>query len=150
MPCYHPKLNDYGQKVKLLHPNADGAPEAWLGADHVATVTPGGWLPKSLNGVPFAPWKDAPTTAAGWANVPGQDDDLVEPVFHTSLGKKAAAGVVIEEQDGRIWVIHPSNAFGGYKATFPKGTIEESEDLVPQAVAIKEAFEESGVTSSPV
>lgn len=36
------------------------------------------------------------------------------------LGTKAA-GVVIREPDGRVWVVAPSNAFGGYKATFPKG-----------------------------
>ena len=141
--CYHPKLNDYGQKVKLSHPHADGQPEAWLDASHVATVTPDGWMPKAINGIPFSPWKDAPTTTAGWANAPGQEDNLIGPAFHASTGMKAAAGVVVEEPDGRIWVVHPSNAFGGYKATFPKGTTESG--LPMQAVAIKETFEESGL-----
>ncbi len=37
----------------------------------------------------------------------------------------------------------PTNAFGGYKATFPKGRLEPG--MSPQATAIKEAFEESGM-----
>lgn len=145
MTIFHPKLDHNGQKVPLYHPSTDSHPEAWLGADHIATVTPGGWMPKSLNGVPFAPWKDAPKTLAEWENVPGQMDDLEEPALVVGVGKHAAAGVVVEEPDGRVWVVHPSNAFGSYKATFPKGTIEDDEDLSFQAVAIKEAFEESGL-----
>lgn len=145
MKTFHPKLDHNGQPVALHSPSADSEPEAWLGESHVATVTPGGRLPKAINGIPFSPWKDAPTTPTGWENVPGQNDNLIEPMLHVGLNKHAAAGVVIEEPDGRVWVIHPSNAFGGYKATFPKGTIEPSEDLSFQAVAIKEAFEESGL-----
>lgn len=145
MTIFHPKLDHNGKKVPLYHPSTDSHPEAWLGADQIATVTPGGWMPKSLNGVPFAPWKGAPKTLAEWENVPGQMDDLEEPALVVGVGKHAAAGVVVEEPDGRVWVIHPSNAFGGYKATFPKGTIEDDEDLSFQAVAIKEALEESGL-----
>ncbi len=143
MTCYHPQLNDQGMKVLLHHPSVEGEPEAWLNASHVARAIPGGWLPQAINGVPFASWKQAPTTAAGWKTVPGQDQSLIEPPFHTRSGMKSAAGVVIEEADGRIWVVHPSNTFGGYQATFPKGTLEE--DLPMQAVAIKETFEESGL-----
>jgi len=145
MTIFHPKLDHNGKRVPLYHPSTESHPEAWLSADQVATVTPGGWMPKSLNGVPFALWKDAPKTLAEWENVPGQMDDLEEPALVVGVGKHAAAGVVVEEPDGRVWVIHPSNAFGGYKATFPKGTIEDDEDLSFQAVAIKEAFEESGL-----
>lgn len=140
---FHPKPGLNGQKVRLYHPHKDSEPEAWLGPDHVATVTPGGWLPKSINGVPFAPWEDAPTTLEGWQSVPGQMPGLPQPPFKVAPGKHAAAGVVVEEPDGRVWVIHPSNAFGGYKATFPKGTVDRG--LPMQAVAIKEAFEESGL-----
>ncbi|ECZ5235304.1 NUDIX hydrolase [Salmonella enterica subsp. enterica serovar Enteritidis] len=59
------------------------------------------------------------------------------------VGKHAGAGVIIEEADGRIWLVSPSNAFGGYKNTFPKGTCEEG--LSMQANAIKEAWEEAGL-----
>lgn len=143
MTIYHPKPGPNGQKVKILHPHKEGAPEAWLGADHVATVTPEGWLPKSINGVPFEPWKDAPKTPEGWKNVPGQDATLTEPALAVGVGKHPAAGVVVEESDGRVWVVHPTNAYGNYRTTFPKGTIERG--LPMQAVAIKEAFEESGL-----
>ena len=56
---------------------------------------------------------------------------------------KQGAGVVVQEPDGRVWVIHPTNAFGGYKSSFPKGTVEDGLSL--QASAIKEAYEESGL-----
>lgn len=42
-----------------------------------------------------------------------------------------------------MWVTHPTNGFGGYSATFPKGTAEPGLSL--QATAIKECFEETGL-----
>jgi 8-oxo-dGTP pyrophosphatase MutT (NUDIX family) len=58
-------------------------------------------------------------------------------------GKKLSAGVVVIESDGRFWLVAPTNAFGGYKATFPKGRLEPG--MTPQAIAIKEAYEEAGL-----
>ena len=58
-------------------------------------------------------------------------------------GLRAASGVVIEEPDGRVWLVSPTNAFGGYKNTFPKGKVDPGLSL--QANAIKEAYEESGL-----
>ncbi|MGY6278175.1 NUDIX hydrolase [Methylomonas sp. MgM2] len=67
-----------------------------------------------------------------------------EPDFpRLDKGKHYAAGVVIEEPDGRCWMVAPTNGFGGYEATFAKGTIEDG--IKPQASAIKEAYEESGL-----
>lgn len=40
-------------------------------------------------------------------------------------------------------VIHPSNGFGGYRATLPKGRQEPGLSL--EQTAIKETFEESGL-----
>ncbi|CAO1661824.1 NUDIX hydrolase [Halomonas sp. NYA30] len=40
-------------------------------------------------------------------------------------------------------MIHPSNAFGGYRATFPKGKQESGLSL--EQTAIKETFEEAGL-----
>jgi ADP-ribose pyrophosphatase YjhB (NUDIX family) len=51
--------------------------------------------------------------------------------------------VVIVERDWRIWLVSPSNLFGGYKTTFPKGKVDPGLSL--QANAIKEGFEESGL-----
>lgn len=47
------------------------------------------------------------------------------------------------EPEGHFWLVAPTNAFGGYKASFPKGSLEPG--MTPQATAIKEAFEESGL-----
>lgn len=79
----------------------------------------------------------------GWEYGDGVNDALHEPPFHLPEGKNASSGVIIEEPDGRIWVVHPTNKFGGYEATFPKGSAEP--ELSLQANAVKEAFEESGL-----
>jgi len=70
-----------------------------------------------------------------------------EPPFVLPAGKRAAAGVVVREPDGRLWLVAPSNRFGGYEATFPKGRVEPGMPL--QATAIREAWEESGLLVEP-
>lgn len=100
-------------------------------------------MPAALNGIPLAVWSEAPQDDAGWAAVAGQDAAFAEPDFKPAPDKRVAAGVVILEEDGRVWVVHPSNAFGGYPATFPKGTLDPGVPL--RATAIREAFEESGL-----
>lgn len=140
---HHPKLDEKGELVHVKLPSHSSAPSTWHNPDAVATFVPGGDVPMSLHGVPFHAWRDHPQTADGWDYVDGQMDDLHEPAFHLPPGKKAASGVVIEEPDGRVWLIAPTNQFGGYEASFPKGTAEPNLSL--QANAIKEAFEESGL-----
>jgi 8-oxo-dGTP pyrophosphatase MutT (NUDIX family) len=89
-------------------------------------------------------WSTAPRGNAAWAAVAGQGAGCFEePAFVPAPGKRVAAGVVIEEPDGRVWVVHPTNAFGGYPATFPKGTMEPGMPM--RATAIREAWEESGL-----
>ena len=51
--------------------------------------------------------------------------------------------MVAVEPDGRVWVVAPTNAFGGYPATFPKGSVEPGMSL--QATALREAWEEAGL-----
>jgi hypothetical protein len=108
----------------------------------VATFVPDGDVPAELNDVAFAPWADVPQTAHGWASVAGQRSDLIEPPFPSIPGKPLAAGIVIEWPDDRVWMVAPTNRFGGYTAAMPKGRLD---DLRPQATAIREAFEESGL-----
>ncbi|RZA32217.1 MAG: NUDIX hydrolase [Lysobacteraceae bacterium] len=143
MSFYHPRLDDDGLAVSLHSPTTATPVECWLDPAQVATVIPHGALPAALNGITFAPWHDAPQDDAGWAAVAGQDAAFDEPPFVPAPGKRVAAGVVILEDDGRVWVVHPSNAFGGYPATFPKGTLDPGVPL--RATAIREAFEESGL-----
>ncbi|MEH8155009.1 MULTISPECIES: NUDIX hydrolase [Aeromonas] len=69
--------------------------------------------------------------------------DPAEPPFDCPTGYKAAAGAVIVEADGRVWVVHPSNQFGGYQMTFPKGRADPRISL--QATALKEVYEETGL-----
>lgn len=141
--AYHPQANESGKKVGIIDPHKPSDPAAWENADSTVTVTPGSAVPAALNGIPFAPWADAPKTEQEWENVPGQAD-IDEPPLEIPLGKKAATGVVVMEPDGRVWVVCPTNAFGGYENTFPKGK-HDNDEMSLQANAVKECFEESGL-----
>lgn len=140
---HHPRVGENGHPVAIKKPSHASAPSTWHNPDAVATFVPDGDVPLSLNGVALRAWKDHPRTTEGWDYVDGVHDDLYEPPFHLPDGKKAASGVIIEEPDGRVWLVAPTNQFGGYEASFPKGTAEP--ELSLQANAIKEAFEETGL-----
>lgn len=68
---------------------------------------------------------------------------MAEPPFTLPPGLRAAAGAVVLEDDGRVWLVSPTNGFGGYSATFPKGRVDAGGSL--QHTAIREVFEESGL-----
>lgn len=140
---HHPRLGENGHPVVVKSPSHPSAPSTWHNPDAVATFVPDGDVPASLNGVPLRAWKDYPRTNEGWEYSDGINDELWEPPFTLPPGKKAAAGVVVEEPDGRVWLIHPTNQFGGYSASFPKGTAEPGMSL--QASALKECMEEAGL-----
>jgi ADP-ribose pyrophosphatase YjhB (NUDIX family) len=141
--AYHPKKGEHGEDVGIFKQSKATEAATWTDAGAVATFLPNGDVPKDLHGIPFRAWNDHPRTEEGWDYVDGQMDDLEEPAMKLPAGKKPASGVIIEEADGRVWVVHPTNAFGGYKATFPKGGAEQGLSL--QANAIKECFEEAGL-----
>jgi 8-oxo-dGTP pyrophosphatase MutT (NUDIX family) len=90
-------------------------------------------MPASLNGIALAPV----------AGVPGQGESVDEPPYILPPGMKAAAGAVVIEDDGRVWLVSPTNAFGGYTATFPKGRVDPAGSL--QETAVREVVEESGL-----
>jgi len=140
----HPALGDDGKKFKIFEPEKGTHADSWVDPEVVAIFAVGdtNQLPDELFGVQLIPWIDHPE-GDDWDYVEGQMDDLFEPAINVPMGKKAASGVVIQEEDGRIWVVSPTNHFGGYKNVFPKGKAEE--ELSLQANAIKEAFEESGL-----
>lgn len=141
---HHPKKGDKGELVGIKTPTVASAPASWHNSHDTATFTPGGDFPHSINDVALVAWNGAPITKKGWNFVPGLNRELKEPPFVVAPNKHPAAGVIIEEDDGRIWLVTPTNAFGGYQNSFPKGTCEEG--LSIQANAIKEAWEESGLT----
>jgi ADP-ribose pyrophosphatase YjhB (NUDIX family) len=109
-------------------------------------------MPGHLDGIDVSAWSDAPIHRAGWERLAQQDPEqndehkassFTEPPMVIAQGKSAASGVVVLEGDGRVWVVSPSNAFGGYVNAFPKGKLDPGMSL--RANALKEAFEESGL-----
>jgi len=143
--AYHPKPGDNGRKVGIYNPHVP-AVAALSDPGAIATITPGCEMPASLNGIAFTSW--TPPAEDDWDFVDGQMDDLDEPVLHVPTGKEAASGLVIVEPDGRAWVVSPTNRFGGYKNTFPKGKVEP--ELSFQSNAIKEAWEEGGIKANVI
>lgn len=140
----HPKKDEHGKPVQIDWPSKASGKDAWTNPEGVATWTPGGEVPAELNGIPMTPWIDHPRTHEDWNEVEGQMDDLDEPMFEAPKGKKVGSGVVIEEEDGRVWILHPTNRFAGYKASFPKGGVDDDMYSM-QGSAIKEVFEETGL-----
>lgn len=90
----------------------------------------------------FTSWP-APSNIQGWNNLKSQMLNIDEPQMKIISGLSIGSGVVIYENDGNIWLTHPKGQYGGYKATFPKGTLEDG--LTLQSNALKEAFEETGL-----
>lgn len=69
--------------------------------------------------------------------------DLHEEPMRVPKWAHASAGVVMIEPDHKVWVVTPENYYGGYRNTFPKGTVESGESL--QETAVRETYEESGL-----
>ena len=148
--AYHPKADDHGQRVPIYEPNKP-AMAGFRDPGRVVTITPGAKLPvASLNGVAFMPWKP-PANPEDWTHVSGQahlpDEPEPEPL---KPGQQFSTGLVIMEPDGRVWLTAPTNRFGGYRATFPKGRVEADGSSTFQSNAIKEAWEETGIKARVV
>ncbi|WP_372796904.1 NUDIX hydrolase [Litorivivens sp.] len=137
----HPRRGEDGKPLRLHKPSRGTLLESWLDVDAFAQVIPDGAMPAGLHNVSFKTWADAPSTQEEWEALAAHTR-FDEPKFEPKAGRKSAAGVVIQEPDGRVWGFAPSNAYGGYKATFPKGGLD---GLSMKAAAIKEAFEETGL-----
>jgi cation transport regulator ChaB/ADP-ribose pyrophosphatase YjhB (NUDIX family) len=138
----HPKKDDNGKSVTVDYPTRASHNSTWKDPNKTATFVPGGQTPDRLNGVEMKPWA-APTTTEGWKKVAGTNPSLDDIPFDAHPTKKTGAGVLVVEPDGRVWLTRPTNSFGGYVNTFPKGTAEK--ELSLQQNAIKEAFEETGL-----
>lgn len=137
----HPKRDDQGRLVLIHQPNSPTPLQSWSSPDALAAVVPSGPLPPSLNGIDFQLWQNPPTTIAGWEAL-AAETQIAEPEFHPPKGLAAAAGVLILEADNRVWLVCPTNRYGGYSVTFPKGRLDGK---TLQATAIAEAHEESGL-----
>jgi len=95
-------------------------------------------LPNDMNGVEFKSFEPP----EDWSKVHGQNHSIEEPPL-PKTHKKISTGLIIHEPDKKVWLAKPTNEFGGYKYTFPKGQLEP--ELHPHANAIKEAYEETGL-----
>jgi 8-oxo-dGTP pyrophosphatase MutT (NUDIX family) len=139
---YHPRRDDKDKKVALHNPSQPTSLTTWSHPSEVAVVVPDGDMPDELNGIPFTAWARVPESNGDWERLAAQTA-IDEPPYSPPKHKKPAAGIVVEEEDGRLWLVAPSNGFGGYSATFPKGTVEAGSSR--QATAIREALEEAGL-----
>lgn len=137
----HPRPDEHGKAVIIRHPHTPTPLSNWADPAATAIVTPDGEMPAVLGHLPLAHWQ-APISPQDWSTLARQNP-IAEPAFEPLPGFKRAAGVVAVEPDGRVWVVAPTNAFGGYPATFPKGSVEPGMSL--QATALREAWEEAGL-----
>ena len=69
-----------------------------------------------------------------------------EPKF-PATSKRPGAGVIMIEDDGRVWIVAPKDKFGGVEYTFAKGGVEGglTTTTALQEAAIREIFEETGL-----
>lgn len=143
-PHPHPRRGPQGRSVSIDSPSIPSPPEQWLDPAAIALAVPDGLVPTALNGIGFARWWEpaAWTDPACWADDPAEAA-FDEPPFEPPAGLAPAAGVVTLEPDGRVWLVAPTNGYGGYKVTFPKGKLEPG--LGHRASARKEAWEECGL-----
>lgn len=144
MKQHHPHKNEKGQLVELLQPSQATELATWDHPAQRASVTLNAEMPPMVCGLAIASWKGAPTGATGWEQLAAAavfDELPLKPV----PGKSPASGAVVVEADGRVWVVSPSNRFGGYTNTFAKGKLENKAGLSLRANALKEVFEEAGL-----
>lgn len=138
----HPRLNNHGQPVTIQTPSQATSLTNWLDPDAFASVVPDGPMPEKLHGVPFEHWYAASATTQEWEALAARNW-IEEPDFVVPEGlQKTAAGAVVREPDGRIWLVAPGNQLGGNKAAFPKGTVEGKST---QATALIEVFQKTGL-----
>jgi 8-oxo-dGTP pyrophosphatase MutT (NUDIX family) len=130
---HHPCRNNDGELVVIHRPSSPTPSAHWDEPGALATAVPVCRMPASLNGLALS--------AADGA--PGEGEAVDEPPFLLPQGLRAAAGAVVIEDDGRVWLVSPTNGFGGYAATFPKGRVDPGGTL--QHTAIREVYEESGL-----
>lgn len=138
---YHPQPDEHGRKHRIHAPSCEANLASLADPQAHVTFIPGSSCARLLNGVELSPCVQSDIDRALERASAAQA--VAEPPYRLPAGKRAAAGAVVVEPDGRLWLVAPSNGFGGYQATFPKGRVEAGVSL--QATAIKEVWEESGL-----
>jgi len=123
--------------------------------EKVVTFKKGQTLPPGL----YEPIKDAvPALKEGDETIYGKlkfkvNSELAQPM-ETIPGLHNSAGMIVidDSTPGQVWLCSPTKQFGGYKNTFPKGTLEKVKGVGPgiQEQAIREVFEETGIEAKPI
>lgn len=139
MTTFHPRLDGAGRKVPIRRPSKPSPAAAWRDPMATVVVVPGGTVPAELHGIPFEPWSPPDR---GWWEAAAADAAVAEPPFVCPAHLQPAAGVVVLEPDGRIWLARPTNRFGGVGHAVPKGRVD---GRTPAAAAMCEAWEEVGL-----
>lgn len=137
----HPCKDNKGKPVTIKHPHAPSPIEAWGEADQIASTVPNGPSLPVLHEIPFSAWENCPRDRGDWVTLL-KGNEIHEPPF-APKELPPGAGVVVVERDGRVWVVSPTNRYGGYESTFPKGHLTPGLSL--QQSAVKEAYEEAGL-----
>lgn len=124
----HPEKMENGSVVTIHRPHTPSHMNTWNDSKAVAT-----WTPKSHD-----PYLND-------SNNPEKSEPIKESPYKEHPYLRKASGVIMVEPDKRVWVCSPTNQFGGYKCTFPKGTVDAGGNL--QDTATREGFEETGLHS---
>ena len=136
VPGEHWQYNEKGEPVTIQSPHTATPPISWHDPNQIATFVPAqNTMPEQLNGIPLQ--------GSVLPQVLPPPKEVGEPPLKVVPGKKAAAGLIMVEPDGRVWVVSPTNAHAGYVNTFPKGTTNKNDH--PQHTAIRETLAESGL-----
>ena len=125
-PHTHPRRDDQGRAVLIENPSIASPLEQWLDPSAIAVAVPDGPLVETLNGIPLS----RQPSSAPWPGDVWREEACCfdEPPFEPPAGLAPAAGVVTLEPDGRVWLVAPTNGYGGYKLTFPKGKLDAGRD----------------------
>ncbi|HVW53508.1 MAG TPA: NUDIX hydrolase [Trinickia sp.] len=135
-PRAHPHRDELGRAVKIEAPTTPSDETTWHDPSASATFVPGGRAPARLNGIAIRP------LSADWVP-PLAHKPIDEPRFETDSRLAPAAGCIVLEPDGRVWLVEPTNGFGGHRLTLPKGRLGRDPTL--GHAAIRETREELGI-----
>lgn len=146
---FHPCLDENGERVLVKNPMDSTSLKTWLDERRsaIASRTDRPQLPDFLNDVAFDEDFSIADSPEPWFDL---CPDVVdgEPDFVLPPGYRATSGCVVAEPDQRVWVVYPTNAFGGVICSFPKGRLEPVLSLAQNAA--KETWEETGLLVRPV
>jgi ADP-ribose pyrophosphatase YjhB (NUDIX family) len=131
-----------GQPVIIKRPSDPTPPPSWHDPQAVAVFVPDGPTPTILNGIPLRS-PHPPSDLAGWSKLVKAASPASTPPPFPKTWKTPAAGGVIVEPDGRVWLVEPTNHRGGDDRTFPTGARERGYSF--EATAAKVVFEATGL-----